>query len=80
VAELGQPASHARTTTSPGAERMRRHRERRRHGLRSYQIDLLEAEVDELVRRGFLEQEKRHDYYSAVEAFHAFLDQVFSQK
>jgi hypothetical protein len=56
---------------------MRRHRERRRQGLRSYQVDLLEGEVDELVRRGFLEPEKRRDYYSVVEAFHAFLDQVF---
>ena len=56
---------------------MRRHRERRRQGLRSYQVDLLEGEVDELVRRGFLEPEKRRDYYSVVEAFHAFLDQMF---
>jgi hypothetical protein len=47
----------ATPTKSTGAERMRRHRKRRRQGLRSYQIDLLEAEVDELVRK-ILEQDK----------------------
>jgi hypothetical protein len=77
MAEPCQPVLHASITKNTGAECMRRHRERRREGLRSYSIDLRQTEVDELIRRGFLEPEKRHDYYSVVEAFHAFLDQVF---
>jgi hypothetical protein len=59
-------------------ERMRRHRERRREGLRSYRIDLREAEVDELIRRGLLKSENRHEHDWVVAAFHEFLDQVFA--
>ena len=46
-------------TRSP-AERMHRHRERRRDGLRTFRVDLRETEVDELVRRGLLKPERRH--------------------
>jgi len=40
---------------SPAAERMRRHRKRRRNGLRCLRIVLRETEIDTLVRNGFLE-------------------------
>jgi hypothetical protein len=39
------------TIRSAGAERMRRHRERRRKGIRSIWIELREVEMDVLVRR-----------------------------
>jgi hypothetical protein len=64
---------------SPAAERMRRHRERRRNGLRSFNVDLRETEIDELVRRGLLKPEGRHDQNSIIAALYTFLDQVFSK-
>jgi hypothetical protein len=39
---------------SPDAERMRRHRERRRDGLRCLVVELRETEIDVLVQRGLL--------------------------
>jgi hypothetical protein len=37
---------------SPAAERMRRHRQRRRDGLRCLTVELRDREIDELIRRG----------------------------
>ena len=39
------------------AERMRRHRQRRRHGLRCFMIELRETEIDALIRNGLLAAE-----------------------
>jgi hypothetical protein len=64
---------------SLGAERMRRHRERRRNGLRCFHIDLRETEIEELIRRGLLNPEDRQQANSVVEAFYAFLEQAFSR-
>src|SRR5271167_5025708 len=47
---------------SPAAERMRRHRERRRDGLRCLVIELRETEIDALIRRGLLNNETRNDW------------------
>jgi len=43
---------------SAAAERMRRHRERRRDGLRCLMIELRETEIDALARNGFLKAAK----------------------
>jgi hypothetical protein len=59
---------------SPAAERMRRHRQRRKEGLRCAIIDIREAEIDELVRRGLLSTNDRNDPYAIVEALYRFLD------
>jgi hypothetical protein len=59
---------------SSGAERMRRHRQRRRKGLRHFGIDLREAEIDALIRRGLLPPESRTDRTAVVEALYTFLD------
>jgi hypothetical protein len=48
------PPTAAPATRSAAAERMRRHRERRRDGLRCVTIELRETEIDALTRRGFL--------------------------
>jgi hypothetical protein len=50
-------------STNPftSAERMRRHRERRREGLTHVSIDLRGSEIDGLVRLGFLSTETRND-------------------
>jgi hypothetical protein len=53
---------------SPAAERMRRHRQRRRQGLRHLGIDLREAEIDALVRAGLLPRELRMDRTAVAEA------------
>jgi hypothetical protein len=44
---------------SSAAVRMRRHRQRRREGLRSLTIELRETEIDALIWAGFLEDAER---------------------
>ena len=70
------------TTTSPAApairsaaaERMRRHRERRRDGLRCLTIELRVTEIDALVRNGFLKGDARNDPYAIEVALYEFLE------
>jgi hypothetical protein len=47
--------------STPGAVRMRAHRQRRRAGLRCLTIELFEAEIDVLIRKGLLPAVSRHD-------------------
>ena len=58
---------------SSSAERMRRHRQRRRNGLRCLMIELHEAEVDVLVQREFLKAEMRNDSSAIIEALYDYL-------
>ncbi len=46
--------NRAQLRVTPAAARMRLHRERARHGSVVADVEVLPAEVDELVRRGFL--------------------------
>jgi hypothetical protein len=62
---------------SPAAERMRRHRQRRREGLRCVMVQLRETEVDVLTRKGLLKADARNDPYAVQVALHAFFDRVF---
>jgi hypothetical protein len=55
------------------AERMRRHRERRRKGLRCLMIQLHETEVDALIRCGLLKSEMRNNPSVVRKALYAFL-------
>jgi hypothetical protein len=59
---------------TPTAERMRRHRERRREGLRCLTIEIHEEEIDALISRGFLKAETRNDVNAVLQAFYAFLE------
>jgi hypothetical protein len=59
---------------SAAAERMRRHRERRRDGLRCLTIELRETEIDALIRKGLLKSETRNDPSAVSDALYAFLD------
>lgn len=59
---------------SAAAERMRRHRERRRLGLRCLMIELLETEIDALVCRGLLKPETRNEPTAVSGALYDFLD------
>jgi hypothetical protein len=66
-------------TRTAAAERMRRHRQRRRDGLRCFMIELRETEVDDLISNGLLAAENRQDYASVQSAFYAFLDNAFEE-
>jgi hypothetical protein len=50
---VGLPARSPSST----AERMRRHRERRRKGPRYFRIELRVTQIDLLVAKGYLEQQ-----------------------
>ena len=58
---------------SAAAFRMRRHRERRRKGLRCMTI---ETEVTALIRKGFLKDDARNDLRAVKSAFYGFLDRT----
>ena len=57
---------------SRAAERMRRHRQRRRDGHRCFVIELRETEIDALVNKGLLKQETRNSANAIIDAFYAF--------
>jgi hypothetical protein len=63
-------------TRSAAAERMRRHRERRRDGLRCLTVELRETEIDALVRMGLLKSEMRNDANAITDALYAFFDRT----
>jgi hypothetical protein len=58
---------------------MRRHRQRRREGLRSLRIELRETEVVALIESGWLEERSRNNPNAVVDAVHRLLDRVFSR-
>ena len=68
------PLTSAPATRSAAAERMRRHRERRRDGLRCLIIELRETEIDALARNGFLNADARNDLYSIEMAVYKFFE------
>jgi hypothetical protein len=53
---------------------MRRHRERRRDGLRCVMVELRETEIDALIRKGFLKSETRNQRNAVILAIYAFLE------
>jgi hypothetical protein len=59
---------------SPAAERMRRHRQRRRADVLWLGLELRRSEVDALVRKGLLLEESRRDPYAVMQALYAFLE------
>jgi hypothetical protein len=71
---MNEPSHHP----SPAAERMRRHRERRRDGLRCLIIELRETEIDALIRRGLLNGEMRNDPGVVIDALYQFLDDMLA--
>jgi hypothetical protein len=59
---------------SPSAARMRRHRQRKREGMRSLQIELRETDVDALIESGFLDERSRDDANAIIRALYKFFD------
>jgi hypothetical protein len=73
---LGQNESLAAPPPSKSALRMRRHRERRRDGLRCMTIELRVTELDALIRWGLLSEETRNNPRAIQAAFYEFLDRT----
>ena len=71
---MTNPPNTAPATRSAAAERMRRHRERRRKGLRCLMIQLRETEIDALIGIGLLKPEMRNNPSAVRKAFYTFLD------
>ena len=63
---------------SAAALRMRRHRERRRDGMRCMTIELRDVEVSALIRKGFLGNDARNDLRAVMSAFYGFLDRTLN--
>ena len=55
---------------------MRRHRERRRDGLRWLTIELRETEIDALSRMKLLQPEMRNNKNAVLKALYAFFDRT----
>ena len=61
-------------STTAGAERMRRHRQRRRDGMRCLQLEIRETEIDELIRKKLLKEDTRNDKQAILYALYEFLE------
>jgi len=63
---------------SLAAERMRRHRQRQRNGLRCLVIELRATEIEMLICKGLLKWETRNDRNAIVNALCAFFDRTLN--
>jgi hypothetical protein len=67
-------------STSPAASRMRRHRQRRRDGLRCLVVELRETEIDALILRELLNPGRMpNDAGAVADALYAHLDRTLGQ-
>lgn len=75
-----RPASTGRPrrqrSTSPGALRVARFRDRQRRGFRCYVLEIDQVDIDGLVRRGFLDRMYRDDPAAIERAIGAVLDRL----
>ena len=69
-------AQTGRLARSAAAERMRRHRQRRRNGLRCLIIELRATEIETLIRKGLLTAETRNDASALRKALYLHLDRT----
>jgi hypothetical protein len=65
---------------STAAERMRLYRTRRHNGLRSVRVLLHETEIDSLIHKGFLSQDRRHNPTAVENAIGGFICCELGQK
>jgi hypothetical protein len=72
------PPTAAPATRSAAAERMRRHRQRQRKGLRCFTIVLHATEIETLIRKGLLKWETRNDRNAIVKAIYDHFDRTLS--
>jgi hypothetical protein len=71
--------THEPMARSAAAERMRRHRERRRNGMRSLWVELHVTEIDALVTIGLLQAETRNDQNAIREALYGYLERTLGR-
>jgi hypothetical protein len=62
---------------SPAAERMRRHRERHRKGIRQFRVQLHVTQIDMLIDKGYLEHKERDDPGALQRAIDLFISDAF---
>jgi hypothetical protein len=67
------PVAPSPSPHSPGAERMRRHRERRRQGKVCVIIELDAASISGLIELGWLWSGRRDDRTAVIDAFCRFI-------
>jgi hypothetical protein len=73
--------THSPTTAgSSAAERMRRHRQRRRDGLTYLAIEIWKSEIDGLVRLGFLSPETRNDVRAIRNGLYRYFERTLEPK
>jgi hypothetical protein len=72
MSAAGENASDLRPT-SPGALRARRHRQRRRDGVRLVTVEVPEGVVREAIARALLKSEERPEPWTLIQACYASL-------
>jgi hypothetical protein len=72
-------AQLAVASLNPAAERMRRHRQRRRDGLHCLSLELRETEIDALIRMRLLNGDNRRNPNAIRDALYAFLDNALDK-
>jgi hypothetical protein len=65
---------------SAAAERMRRHRQRKREGLRLIHVLLRESEINALIYHGLLDERTRNDATAITQALHDFFDRTLGRR
>ena len=73
-------SANAEVVTTPAAERMRLHRQRRREGLTCLWIQLRETEIEQLVLRGMLSPADHSDKGAIEKSLYRLLDQWLAQE
>ena len=64
--------THCAAPLSPSTERMRRHRERTKHGSIFVRFEMAPAAIDRLISLGWLKSESRRDPYAVTVALIEF--------
>ena len=59
---------------------MRRHRQRRRDGLRCLVVELRETEIDVLVQKGLLNADARNDTRAVREALYQYFESTLNYR
>jgi hypothetical protein len=75
---IGKPAP-ATGSISAAADRMRRHRQRKREGLRLIHVLLRDSEINALIYHGLLDERTRNDATAITQALHDFFDRTLGR-
>ena len=77
-AALTPTGSDHRLARSAAAQRMRRHRQRQRNGLRCFTVELRATEIEALILKGLLKWETRNDRSAIIKALYDFFDHTLN--